>query len=240
MGKTDFSTVTELSGDEVSREQVQRIANRYYWSASFCEGKDVLEVACGTGQGLGFLKSKARFLVAGDFSEEVLQVTWKHYAGRLPLMRFDAQHLPFRPASFNVVIIFEAVYYVPEADRFVAECRRVLKPGGTVLLVTSNKDLFDFNPSPFSHRYFGVLELESLFKQHGFAVKCYGDTPVNVLSWHQKLVRLVKALAVRFDLIPKTMAGKKLLKRLVFGSLVPMPTEIDESTGAYVEPAPLP
>ena len=35
------------------------------------------------------------------------------------------------------------------------------------------------------------------------------------------------------------MAGKKLLKRLVFGDLVAMPAEIDENTAQYVEPNPI-
>ena len=37
-------------------------------------------------------------------------------------------------------------------------------------------------------------------------------------------------------LLPKTMAGKKLLKRLVFGELVPMPAEITAGMCAYVPP----
>jgi hypothetical protein len=33
---------------------------------------------------------------------------------------------------------------------------------------------------------------------------------------------------VKFDLIPKTMSGKKILKRLVFGKLVPLPAELTD------------
>ena len=67
----DYLAVTELSGDEVSQEQVDRICNRYYWAGKYCAGKDVLEVACGTGQGLGYLSKLAKSLNAGDFSEEI-------------------------------------------------------------------------------------------------------------------------------------------------------------------------
>jgi hypothetical protein len=42
---TDYVSVTEISGDEVSQEQVQRIYNRYKWAAAFCQGKDVVEAA---------------------------------------------------------------------------------------------------------------------------------------------------------------------------------------------------
>ena len=49
----DYKSVTEISGDDVSLEQVERIQNRYCWAKKYCESKDILEVACGSGQGLG-------------------------------------------------------------------------------------------------------------------------------------------------------------------------------------------
>ena len=53
LNKTDYLDVTELSGDEVSEEQVVRLCQRYYWAKEYCVDKVVLEVACGSGQGLG-------------------------------------------------------------------------------------------------------------------------------------------------------------------------------------------
>ena len=63
---TNFVEVTELAGDEVAGEQVDRVHTRYAWALGHSMGKDVLEVACGTGPGLGLLKSSARSLVAGE------------------------------------------------------------------------------------------------------------------------------------------------------------------------------
>ena len=39
----DFTTVTELAGDEVSRQQIDRVCHRYRWVSMFCRDKDVLE-----------------------------------------------------------------------------------------------------------------------------------------------------------------------------------------------------
>jgi len=142
------------------------------------------------------------------------------------LTEFDAQVLPFADRSKDVVILFEAIYYVPDAVRFVSECRRVLRPGGSVLIATANKDLPDFNPSPYSHRYYGAAELSALFGEHGFEVELFGHLPVATVGWRQKLLRPVKQIAVTLGLVPKTMAGKKLLKRLVFGRLIAMPVEL--------------
>jgi ubiquinone/menaquinone biosynthesis C-methylase UbiE len=233
---TDFVAFTEVAGDDVSAEQVERIARRYYWAAGYCGGKDVLEAACGTGQGLGLLSRIARSVTAGDYSPEVLAIARRHYGSRFDLKQFDAQQMPFTAVSFDVVILFEALYYVPNVERFFRECQRVLRPGGTLLIATANKDLFDFTPGAHTHRYLGVQELHHELGKLGFEVRCYGDTPVGEVSLRQRLLRPLKMLASRFRLIPETTHAKKFLKRLVFGNLVPMPAEIDESTARHAAP----
>ena len=236
----DFVSLTEISGDDVAAEQVERLARRYYWAGDYCRGKDVLEVACGTGQGLGYLGSVAKTLTAGDYTWPLLALARRHYGSRVQFGQFDAQQMPFAAATFDVILILEALYYIPDLDRFFTECRRVLRPGGRLLICTANKDLFDFNPSPNSHRYLGVVELGSELSKHGFKTALFGDTPVAAISARQRLLRPVKAAASRFELIPSSMNGKKLLKRLFFGGLVKMPAEIGIDTAAKVAPAPLP
>lgn len=235
----DFTTVTELAGDEVPIEQVERLAHRYYWAGEYCRGQDVLEVACGAGQGLGYLASLSNSVCAGDITPALVARARAHYGSRVKITEMDAQALPFPDHSLNVVILFEAIYYLPSAERFVDECRRVLRPGGRVLIVTANKDLYDFNPSPFSHRYYGVSELGEIFGENGFSCEFFGNMSVDTASWRQRILRPIKKLVVKLNLMPKTMAGKKLLKRLVFGRLVPMPAEIDQKTAPYTPPTPL-
>jgi hypothetical protein len=109
-----------------------------------------------------------------------------------------------------------------------------------MLITTANKDLYDFNPSPHSYTYYGVPELRDLFRQYGFTPTFFGNTPVNTLSWRQRMLRPVKKFLANSGLMPKTMAGKKLLKRFVFGSLVPMPSEIVAGMAPDVDPVPIP
>jgi SAM-dependent methyltransferase len=237
----NFVEVTELAGDEVSAEQVERVCTRYAWALSYSQGRDVLEVACGTGPGLGLLHSQARSLVAGDISDQILVRARSHYGERVDIRRMDAMELPFGDGSLDVVIIFEALYYVPEAERFAAECARVLRPGGVVLVSNANKDLFDFNPSPYSHVYHGVVELSQLFGSQGFDCRFWGDVPVAQVSWRQKLLRPIKRAVVALGLMPRSMAGKKLLKRLVFGQMLAFPPEITKSQlPAHLSLTPLP
>ena len=213
---------------------------RYDWVLGYARNRDVLEIACGTGQGAGLISSVARSYLASDVSESMLRQARQHYGERISFVRFDAQVMPLRPACVDVVVICEALYYLPDAHQFFLAARHVLRPGGSLLIVSANKDLFDFNPSPYSHVYFGVRELRSALTQLGFSCEFFGDSPIAQTSVMQRVLRPVKALVTATGLMPKTMAGKKLLKRLVFGKLVPMPFELKTPEHPSVRPVQLP
>jgi ubiquinone/menaquinone biosynthesis C-methylase UbiE len=106
----EFGLISEFAGEPISREQLERLHDRYLWAAGYCRDADVLEVACGSGPGLGHLDRTARLLVAGDLSREALDHARRHYRGRIQLLRLDAEWLPFADASFDVVILCEAIY----------------------------------------------------------------------------------------------------------------------------------
>ena len=224
----DYSQVTELSGTRGSRAQLARMCQRYYFAGQFCEDKEVLEIACGAGQGLGYLARRARRVVGIDIDDRVLSLARSHYRSRIEIRQMDGQALGFADQSFDVVVHFEAIYYLPRPEQFALEVRRVLRPGGVLVLCSANKDLPDFNPSPFSHRYFGPPELVALLRPHRFAVECFGADAVGSLGFRGQALRTLKRAAVQLDLIPKTMKGKELLKRVVFGALVELPKEIPE------------
>jgi len=222
----DYATVTEISGEPVSTAQVERLAQRYYWAAEYCRGKDVLEIACGSGQGLGYLASVARSVAGGDITPSLVEQAVKTYGSRLHVSLMDAERLPFPNQSLDVVILFEALYYLPSGDRFVQEARRVLRPGGMLLIASANKDLFDFNPSPFSVTYYGVVEMAELLHRHGFSARFFAGAPASQGGLAHTLIRVTKKTVVALHLMPKTMRGKRLLKRIVFGKLIPMPAEV--------------
>ncbi len=56
----DYTTVTEVPGNQVTQEQLERMFHRYCFASNFAEGKDVLEVACGAGLGLGYWPKRRR------------------------------------------------------------------------------------------------------------------------------------------------------------------------------------
>jgi SAM-dependent methyltransferase len=236
----DYSSVTELAGDPASEEQIHRLYRRYYWAGDYVRGREVLEVACGAGQGLGYLASVAKRVHGGDISQTVLDKARRHYGERITLRQFSADDIPYADASFDVVLLFEAIYYLPDAARFIKEAHRVLRPGGYLLIVTANKDLFDFTPSPFSVRYYGIRELEELLARARFTVAFFGDTPISSVSRRQRLLRPFKRLATSIGLMPKNKRVKAILKRIVFGPIKQLPPEVAAGIETGLAPTPLP
>jgi ubiquinone/menaquinone biosynthesis C-methylase UbiE len=219
----DYTTVTEAPGTQITREALDMMWTRYAYAAELAADRDVLEVACGAGQGLGHLARHARRVIGGDYTQSLLDMARAQYENTVSLVRLDGQVLPFRAASFDVVLLYEAIYYLPDVNRFLKECRRVLRPSGVVVVSTVNNEWADFNPSPFSTHYWSGAELHHLLQSHGFTPHLFGAFPAAVDSVRGRLVSALKRLAVSWHLMPKTMAGKRLLKRIFLGELVDFP-----------------
>jgi ubiquinone/menaquinone biosynthesis C-methylase UbiE len=234
-----FVDVTEIEGQDISLEQLHRTCHRYHWAAREIAALEALEIACGSGLGLALLRQSAARLEAGDFSPEVLSRAREAAPDDVALSVFSAEDLPFADRSFDAVMLFEALYYLPHPGRFFAEAKRVLRPGGKLLLVTCNKDLFDFNPSPYTHDYLGVAELSQQLEAFGFQPTFSGYIDVAKTSARQRILRPLKALAARTGMIPKTMHGKRTLKRLFFGQMTTMPASIAAIPFDYSAPTPL-
>lgn len=94
-------------------------------------GAVVLDAGCGTGRYLSVLAERgARRLVGVDFSPEMLGRL--ETAGALGVQG-DLVALPVASASVDVVVSGLAFNDVPDLTHAVAECARVLRPGGTLL-----------------------------------------------------------------------------------------------------------
>ncbi len=234
--KTDYYEVTEIAGTKVSAEQIERMCTRYYWAKDYCFNKDVLEVACGSGQGLGYLYKVSKSIEGGDYSKKILETPLNYYKNKISVKQFDAHKLPYETNSKDVIIIFEAIYYLKDFNVFIKECKRVLRNKGRLLISTANKDLYDFNPSPFTYKYYGIIELSDILFKNNFSFNFFGDVSTKNISLRQKILRPIKKLAVNLNLIPKSMVAKKILKKLVFGNLVNLPFEIKDNMINYIPP----
>ncbi len=235
---TSYATVTELPGSRVTAEQLSMLYTRYHLAANLGEGKDVLEVACGPGVGLGYLAGRARSLVAGDYDGSLLQHARASSNGAR-LLRLDAHVLPFTSGSFDIVFLFEALYYLAHPERFVEEARRVLRSQGMVVISTANKEWPGFNPSQFAVQYLSAAELDSLLRQYAFVTELFGGFREHVRGPRDRVLSVVRRLAIGLHLVPSTMRGKEWLKRVAYGRLMVLPREVQEGMATLSEFTPL-
>jgi len=236
----DYTVVTETPGTLVSRQAASMAISRYEIARRLAVGRRVLEVACGSGQGLGYVARSAARVVGGDITAGLLAQAHARYRGAVPLVRFDAHALPFAAGSFDVVQIHEAIYYMARPQRVFEECRRVLSTDGVLIVSSINPAWADFNPSPFMAGYLGAGDLKTVLERPFRSVDILFGFEVPHRAAAGAAVSALKRLAVRLHLIPTTMRGKAMLKRLFLGPLLPVPAEITADLGPVDEPRPAP
>lgn len=145
----------------------QRLADR-------CAGRDVLEAGCGEGYGADLIAGVARTVIGLDYDE----ATVAHVRARYP--RVDIRHgnladLPLADGSVDVVVNFQVIEHLWDQAQFVAECYRVLRPGGLFMVSTPNRITFspgrDTPLNPFHTRELNAAELSELLEDAGFHIE---------------------------------------------------------------------
>ncbi|MBS7542273.1 class I SAM-dependent methyltransferase [Ancylobacter oerskovii] len=118
--------------------------HRYAFAAGLIAGGAVLDVACGEGYGAAFLARHAGRVVGVDLDAQAVAHAARRYAGigNLGFEAGDVGALPFPDHSFDAVVSFETVEHVADPRRALAELRRVLKPGGTLIVSTPDRDVY--------------------------------------------------------------------------------------------------
>jgi phosphatidylethanolamine/phosphatidyl-N-methylethanolamine N-methyltransferase len=102
-------------------------------------GRDVLEVGVGTGLALPHYSADKR-ITGIDLSAEMLgqartRVSRQRIRGVRALLEMDAEDTDFADASFDTAVAMFVASVVPNPRRLLAEMRRVVRPGGSILFV---------------------------------------------------------------------------------------------------------
>ena len=111
-----------------------------------CElsGKMVLDVGCGGGLLCEAMTARGARVSGIDMSAEALEVARLHAQEsgvEISYRQETAEALAARsPASFDVVVCMEMLEHVPEPASVVSACAVLLRPGGTLILSTLNRN----------------------------------------------------------------------------------------------------
>lgn len=106
------------------------LQNRYEWMNEYIRPADRgIEIGCGTGLSKLFIRAASYQLT--DFADH----EW------VDVKNVDAMATPFADASFDFVVSSNMIHHVARPLRFFDEMRRILKPGGVLLVQEINASL---------------------------------------------------------------------------------------------------
>jgi SAM-dependent methyltransferase len=149
-------------------------AARYVFALPLVSGKRVLDIACGTGYGLGLLSGSAKYVTGVDVDMEAATQARAECKGLSAVVLGNGLTLPFADESFDVITSFETLEHLRERSRFLSELKRVLSRDGVLILSTPNanytKPVNGVPHNPFHVFEYSPDELRDELESH-FSVK---------------------------------------------------------------------
>lgn len=162
MERLDFSDKTSYNAVEAAIH-----LNRYAMAKPFCRDANVLDAACGEGYGSFLLKKWGAESVGGvDIDAAAIEKACSNFKNDgLKYIQNDVQKLPFEDHVFDLVVSLETLEHVDDAEMFLREIKRVLKPGGTIILSCPNDPYYyerDNIKNPFHKRTYTFYEFKEM------------------------------------------------------------------------------
>ena len=143
--------------------QHARVAARLVEVAAPAKGEHVLDVATGTGLVAHLLAPKVRpgSVIGIDLSDRMLSIARTKKGRNLQFLGMAAERLVFKPDTFDLVTMGEALAYLADPTDALAEAHRVLRDGGRLAisvqrrsLSTRAQDLFFQGLGPLARRHY--------------------------------------------------------------------------------------
>jgi SAM-dependent methyltransferase len=177
--------------DETEPGVVAFHLKRYDFALPWCEGREVLDVACGAGYGTALLATVASRVVGGDVDAETIEYARRRYAApNVEYVVADAMAMPFDDRTFDTFCSFETVEHVPRPESVVAEAARVLRDDGAFLVSTPQVAVTTRAPdNPFHEVELSRADFEALLRARFDDVELYGQRRLETLR-HRVLRRL--------------------------------------------------
>ncbi len=155
-----------LGGAAIAYEHM----HRYLYASRWAEGKEVLDIATGSGYGAALLARTASHVHALDLDHAALLHASRAYVtNTLSFCQSDAALLPLRSGVVDLVVAFEVLEHLADPEALVREAARVVRADGMVLISTPDKAVYSDARgyvNPFHTREFYRDEFAELLGRH--------------------------------------------------------------------------
>ncbi len=155
--------------------------HRYLWARRFVGGRRVLDAACGEGYGSVLLAEQATDVIGIDWDAAVIAAARQRYQqANLRFVSGPVERIALADAQFDVIVSFETIEHLTAADQqlMLREFRRLLRPGGRLLLSTPERTLYrtaDQAANPFHLHELSRAELTALLGGYFRSVQLLGQ-----------------------------------------------------------------
>lgn len=215
----------------LSHQRFSQYADRYVTSSTHAHAAELprlvelahpqpdfvaLDVATGGGHTALVFAPHVRRMVAADMSETMLNAARQHITAQgmtnVIYVGTDAEQQAFAPNSFDLITCRVAAHHFPDCFKFMQNCERLLKPGGTLLIqdhvlpedekAAAYIEAFERLRDPSHHRAYSESEWRGLYLDVGLTVEH--------VEWARNRANLVK-WAERQDCSPEVITRLQIL-----------------------------
>ena len=150
----------------------------------------MVELGCGSGYGTKLIAiSGAKKVYGIDIDESAIKYAEKFYFhNKITFIKASAMHTNLPNNIADIVISFETIEHVTNPSKMITEIKRILKPGGLLIISTPNKAM-SLDDNPYHIKEFMLTELDSLL--NGFNDKKYfgqGKSFISLIKIYQRLI----------------------------------------------------
>ena len=175
--------------ESYSADNKSSLLNAYYERPAMIDlagdvsGRHVLDVGCGSGPLSAALLAKGAVVTGFDASPAMVELARQRLGGRVALHVADlGQPLPFADGAFDDVVVSLVLHYLRDWTAPLAELRRVLKPGGRLMLSVNHPTVYKvFYPDA---DYFAVTQYSEDYtlKDGQSMVLTYWHRPLHAMT----------------------------------------------------------
>jgi SAM-dependent methyltransferase len=133
--RVDYDRIAPVFDERYRTGTLPGVAEALREAATEAGARSILDAGCGTGYWLDLFLPAEDALVCGlDRSLGMLRKARERHP-KAPLARGDANALPFRPQSFDLVFCINALHHFDDPEGFVRESIRMIRPGGSLAII---------------------------------------------------------------------------------------------------------
>lgn len=185
---TDYDTFAE----DYSKENESSLMNQYYERPAMLKlagnvrHRKILDAGCGSGPLIEALLERGAHVSGFDSSQGMINLATKRVGDAAELLVADlGQPLPFADDSFDDVLASLVFHYLPDWSSALQEIRRVLRPGGRLIMSVNHPILY-----PWTNPGQDYFKLTKYSDDHSF-----NGRPAVLTYWHRPLHAMSDAFA---------------------------------------------